>query len=120
MFNEGGCDFVLRVKEVERYEKPSTNPGAFFRQYIIDNREKLDYRRFEGLYTGRAISAKDPESRVDEQAQRINGTWEKEGVNAYLALLSRYESGQWYTHVVPMVRKEYRRCPTDVNTAATS
>ena len=112
MFNEGGCDLALRVKEVERYEKPSTNPAAFFRQYIIDNREKLDYRRFEGLYTGRAISATDPESRVDEQAQRINGTWEKEGINTYLALLSRLESGQWYTHVVPMVRKEYRRCPT--------
>ena len=114
MFNEGGCDLVLRVKEVERYEKPSINPAAFFRQYIIDNREKLDYRRLEGLYTGRAISATDTESRVDEQAQRINGTWEKEGVNAYLALLSRFESGQWYTHVVPMVRKEYRVVPHDV------
>jgi len=111
MFNEGGCDLVLRVKEVERYEKPSTNPAAFFRQFIMDNREKLYYKTLEaqGLYTGRAISATDPESRVDVQAQRINGIWEKEGVNAYLALLSRYESDQWYSHVALLVREEYRR-----------
>ena len=122
MFNEGGCDLVLRVKEVERYEKPSKSPASFFRQFIIDNKEKLNYKRFEdqGLYTGRAISATDPENRVDAQAQMINGTWEKEGVNTYLALLSRYESGQWYTHIVPMVRKEYRKWPTDANTEATS
>lgn len=107
----GNWEKIFTMDEIRRHtETPSLTKAIHaFTDYMERNRKLMTYDIFlqRGYPIGHEIPSEEQALFEAEKLSIATRLWSRDLISDYLLLYSEYLSGDWYSHVVPLVRKSY-------------
>ena len=109
----GRAENILRMNEITGVRSNARKKAEIrkLQDYLEMNKEWIRYPDFveKGYLTGSDLPTNE-EILFEEGKLRQSGSmWKPEYAAAYLPLYARYVSGEWYSYIVPLIRKYYNR-----------
>jgi hypothetical protein len=117
----GNWEKIITLDEITRHaETPSLTKAIHkFTDYMERNRSLLTYDIFlkRGYPIGNEIPSEEQALFENEKLSMATRLWSRESISDYLLLYSEYLSGDWYSHVVPLVKKNYTTSIESIHSA---